>query len=76
MDNKKLPPKPLLVARQEFIDALSNLIAQSELPAFVLHDILKDAESELGVVVARQYAAEKAQYTKQSMEAKDEPEHH
>lgn len=76
MDNKKLPPKPLLVARQEFIDALSNLIAQSELPAFVLHDILKDAESELGVVVARQYAAEKVQYTKQSMEAKDEHEHH
>ena len=54
-NNKKKPvkPKPLLVARQDFIDELTNLITHSELPAFVLHDILKDAELELRTVVAK-----------------------
>jgi hypothetical protein len=76
-NNKKKPVKPLLVARQDFIDELTNLITHSELPAFVIHDVLKDAELELRTVVAKQYMAEKESYVcpaEQSNEVKkDEP---
>lgn len=75
MDNSKkkpVKPKPLLVARQDFIDELTNLITHSELPAFVIHDVLKDAELELRTVVARQYMAEKESYVCPAEQPKNE----
>ena len=78
MDKKtKVPPKPLLVARQDFIESLAKLISNAELPAFVIHDILKDATSEMESVVTKQYVAEKEQYVQaviaQAKETKNEP---
>lgn len=54
--------KPSTVLRQEFIDNLTSLINASELPAFVLADLLKNAMNVMQELSERQYLADKAKW--------------
>lgn len=54
--------KPLSVARMEFAECMSKLIAESGLPAFMLYDILRDATNRLAQMADEQYKREKEIY--------------
>ena len=54
--------KPITVARQEFIDTISNDINTCGLPLFVVETILKDIYLEVKALSQRQYETEKAAY--------------
>lgn len=54
--------KPLLVARQDFFEELAALINNSNLPMFVITDILEKVLSEAKEIAQRQYEQQKAQY--------------
>lgn len=54
--------KPSTVLRQEFIDNLAELINKSELPAFVLADVLKNTVNVLQELAEKQYQADKAKW--------------
>ena len=54
--------KPSTVLRQEFIDNLTTLINTSELPAFVLADLLKNAMSVMQELAEKQYLADRAKW--------------
>ena len=57
--------KPSTVLRQEFIDDLAKLINKSELPAFVLAEVLKNTVNVLQELAERQYQADKAKWEEQ-----------
>lgn len=54
--------KPSTVLRQEFIDKLAELLNTSELPAFVLADILKNALNVTQELAEQQYRIDKAKW--------------
>lgn len=54
--------KPITVAREEFKQQLIDAITHSDLPAFVVLDILNAAASEVGRAAAQQYAADLKAY--------------
>lgn len=62
--------KPLSVAREDFVNALVELVNNSGLPMFVVLEVLKSAVEEVKEAAARQYEQEKLEYEK----AKEEKE--
>ncbi len=60
--------KPLTVARQEFLENLANIINESELPAFIIGDILNNVLSEVRALAERQYNNDKENYEKSLVE--------
>ena len=54
--------KPSTVLRQEFIDKLAELLNSSELPAFVLADILKNALNVTQELAEQQYRIDKTKW--------------
>lgn len=66
--------KPITVIRQEFIDAISNAINNSNLPLFVVEPILRDVYLEVKSLSQKQYEIEKAEYEKtiQEVQTKNE----
>lgn len=56
--------KPLSVAREDFVNALVELVNNSGLPMFVVLDVLKGATEEVKDAAARQYEQEKLEYEK------------
>lgn len=58
--------KPSTVLRQEFIDKLAELLNTSELPAFVLADILKNALNVTQELAEQQYRIDKAKWEEEN----------
>lgn len=58
----QMPQKPASVIREEFIDDMTNLINDVELPAFIIAPILKDMYAEAKDAACRQYEYDKRQY--------------
>lgn len=54
--------KPLTVAREEFVEDLINLVNKSNLPMFIILDVLKSAVSEVQDAAKIQYEKEKKLY--------------
>lgn len=54
--------KPMSVAREDFIQGITNHINNSGLPLFVVESILKDLLMEVTMVAKQQAEAERAQY--------------
>lgn len=54
--------KPITIARREFVEAMSKLISESELPTSMVIDILKDAVGQLYKIETEQYERDKKQY--------------
>lgn len=46
--------KPMSIARHEFINSLTDLINNSQLPAFVLEAVLKDMYNDIRIVSQKQ----------------------
>ena len=67
--------KPSTVLRQEFIDDLAKLINKSELPAFVLADILKNTLQVTLELAAKQYLVDKAKWEEEQQNADTRSEH-
>lgn len=57
--------KPSTIAYRDFVASLNRLISESELPAFVLVQVFRDAAAQLTQIEERQYAADKAEYERQ-----------
>ena len=54
--------KPITVARQEFIDAISDTINKSGLPLFIIEPILKDVYLEVKSLSQKQYEIDRDEY--------------
>lgn len=54
--------KPSTVLRQEFIENLAEMINASELPAFVIADVLKNTLTVTQELADRQYQIDKAKW--------------
>lgn len=54
--------KPLSVARTEFINSLTDLINNSNLPAFIIEPILKDLCHDIQLLAQRQTEADLKRY--------------
>jgi len=67
--------KPSTVLRQEFIDNLAELINKSELPAFVLADILKNTLQVTLELAEKQYLVDKAKWEEEQQNANTRSEH-
>lgn len=63
--------RPLSVAREEFVDALVELINNSGLPMFVVLDVLKGAEIEVKNAAQAQYEKDKKAYEESKEENKE-----
>ena len=61
--------KPLSVSREEFVDGLVNLVNNSNLPMFVVLDVLKGAVEEVKDAAARQYEQDRLAYEKSKEES-------
>lgn len=46
--------KPMTVARHEFVCALTDLVNNSQLPAFVLEDVLKGVYHDIRMIAKQQ----------------------
>ena len=75
MENKTIN-KPMSVAREDFIQGITNHINNSGLPLFVVESILKDLLMEVTMVAKQQAEAERAQYEEmlKQQSAKDQAE--
>ena len=62
--------KPITVARQEYIDAIINLVNSYNLPAFVKKDALDDIVTALQNVAIKEYQSDRAVYDKACAEEK------
>ena len=65
--------KPITVARQEFIDVITNNINNCNLPLFVIEPILKDVYLEVKSLLRNQYEVERKEY-EQMMQMSDDNE--
>lgn len=54
--------KPISVLRVDFINNLINLINTSELPAYILEPILKDALEDVRILMRKQYKEDHEAY--------------
>ena len=54
--------KPIMIARQDFIDKISNDINNCNLPLFIIEPILKDIYLEVKSLLQKQYEVEKIEY--------------
>lgn len=66
--------RPLSVAREDFVNALVELVNNSGLPMFVVLDVMKAATEEVKGAAARQYEQEKLEYEKSKEEKKNDHE--
>lgn len=66
--------RPLSVAREDFVNALVELVNNSGLPMFVVLDVMKAATEEVKEAAARQYEQEKLEYEKSKEEKKNDHE--
>ena len=66
--------RPLSVAREDFVNALVELVNNSGLPMFVVLDVLKGATEEVKEAASRQYEQEKLEYEKSKEEKKNDHE--
>lgn len=62
--------KPLVVARNDFVNDVVNLINEAELPMFAIGDVLKEVLLQVKEQADAEYEAAKKQYEK---ELKEEP---
>lgn len=46
--------KPMTIVRYEFVNSLTDLINNSQLPAFILEAILKDVYNDIRIISQRQ----------------------
>lgn len=60
--------KPITVLREEFVQNVVNLVNESELPAFVMLDVLKGIVTEVESLARRQYKEDLAKYSEESIE--------
>lgn len=54
--------KPMSVARNEFINDLTDLINNCMLPPFIIEDVLKDIYSKISTISAKQLEADMKKY--------------
>lgn len=54
--------KPMSVARNEFINDLTDLINNCMLPPFIIEDVLKDTYSKISTISAKQLEADMKKY--------------
>ena len=54
--------KPITVVRHDFINALTALINDSQLPPFILEPILKDFYADIHVIAQQQLENDMKQY--------------
>lgn len=57
--------KPIVVARQDFLSELVQLINNSQLPMFAVNDILSDIQREVQAKAQEQYQMAKEAYEKE-----------
>lgn len=56
------PQKPMTVAKEDFVNNLTDIINNSGLPAFVIEPVMKDMYFEVRDVAKKQYQQDKEQY--------------
>lgn len=56
--------KPIMLKREEFIQDISKLINEAQLPPIVVAPILNDLLMQTNMMLQRQYEEEKSQYEK------------
>ena len=66
--------KPITVVRQEFVDALVEIINNCGLPLFVIEPILRDVYLEVKSLSNKQCELEKMEYEKKVQECKNDIE--
>ena len=54
--------KPLPLVKEEFVEALTNLINSSPMPRFVIESILKDFYSDMKIIARKELEVEKKRY--------------
>lgn len=62
--------KPITIARREFVEAMSKLIAESGLPFSMLCDIFRDAAGQMNQLEMEQYEKDMAAYKKETEDSK------
>lgn len=70
MRNKVM--KPMSVARSEFIQSLTRLINDSQLPPFVIEAVLKDMYNDVRALSQRQLEMDMKNYREALSQEKDE----
>lgn len=66
--------KPTLVAREEFMEQLVNLVNDSGLPLVLIEPIIDGLASNIKQAIANQLVQEKEKYAKELAKAKEEEE--
>lgn len=64
--------KPISIAREEFINALANLINESGLPAFIISPVLKEVLVEVQNAERVQLEQDKAFYENEKNKIKEQ----
>lgn len=54
--------KPLSVAKEEFVNALTDMINNSALPRFIIESVLKDMYADMKVIARKEYEIDKRRY--------------
>lgn len=54
--------KPLSVAKEEFVNTLTDLINNSPLPRFIIESVLKDMYADMKVIARKEYEIDKRHY--------------
>lgn len=54
--------KPITVVRQEFIETITSVINNSNLPLFIVEPILRDIYLEVKTLSQKQYETDKEEY--------------
>ena len=62
MENNRVLQKPVTILREEFINNLTDLINDSDLPMFVLEPIFKDMHSKIKAAERQQLENDKKRY--------------
>ena len=57
--------KPITLVREEFIDQITDIINNAQLPAFVMLDVIRNVERRLSQIAEEQYRIDKARYEQQ-----------
>ena len=56
-------PKPLTLLREDFIVELLNLCNESNLPYFIMEDVMKDVVKDLHVAHQKQLEPDRSKYS-------------
>lgn len=74
MNNENKVQKPLTVARNDFIQGVTDLINKANMPFFVIEDCLKLVSSEIHILAVEQEKKEREFYNKQVEESESKQE--